>query len=96
MLDVLHYLLDEDLSYISGEQAEYKSNMRVSLYRNLYEENYKYAYQTSQQSSMSERSNDFAMPSSLSNEIKPYMPPTNFDPDADNPFQGALREQPLG
>lgn len=98
MLDVLHYLLDDDLSYLSGEQAEYKSSMRESLYKHLYEEKYKYAYSPSHsQSNNFDYDNDkFAMPSNTSNEVKPYMPPTNFDPDSANPFQGALREQPLG
>lgn len=98
MLDVLHYLLDDDLSYLSGEQAEYKSSMRESLYKHLYEEKYKYAYSPSHsQSNDFDYGNDkFVMPSNTSNEVKPYMPPTNFDPDSANPFQGVLREQPLG
>lgn len=92
MLDVLHYLLDEDLSFATGEEAKYKSAMRTSIYRNIY--NMKYSYGVDK----SESSDDYSNidDGGMSREVKPYIPPTNFNPDAKNPFKGALREEPLG
>lgn len=94
MLDVLHYLLDEDLSYTSGDEAKYKSSVRASLYKNIYEKNYKYKLSDGQSSGTNDFSDEVA--GGVSREVKPYIPPTNFNPDAPNPFQGALREAPLG
>ena len=95
MLDVLHYLLDEDLSYASSEEAKYKSAVRASLYKNLYEKSYKFKISDGTSSSRDfDNPDDFS--SGVSREVKPYIPPTQFNPDSPNPFQGVLRETPLG
>jgi hypothetical protein len=43
MLDVLHYLFEEDLSVYSAEQLESKNKIRQSLYPILLGQTYKYA-----------------------------------------------------
>ena len=100
MLDVLHYLLDEDLAYRDLDGSNGRATMRVSLYKHLLDKEYKYA------PSKTSSTRDFGADDSLedyrlqdlnmSKELKPYIPPTNIDPNADNPFQGILREAPLG
>lgn len=98
MLDVLHYLLDEDMSFVNGEHAKSKSIIRESLYTNLYNQKYKYGYSENNSSFDYDSDEDpfIATGNATSNEVKPYMPPTPFNPDAPNPFGSALREKPLG
>jgi hypothetical protein len=101
MLDVLHYLFEEDLSIYSAEHFEAKNKTRKVLYPTLLGKPYKY-------SSAENSNNDYGLEDlddplepfdpnqKISREVKPYMPPTNFNPDAPNPFGSALREAPLG
>jgi hypothetical protein len=98
MLDVLHYLFEEDLSIYSAEHFEAKNKTRKVLYPTLLGKPYKY-------SSAEVSSNDYGLDDlddpmehnqKISREVKPYMPPTSFNPDAPNPFGSALREAPLG
>ena len=96
MLDVLHYLLDEDLSYSSGDEAKYKSAVRASIYKNLYEKNYKYKLLDCNSSSDFSEYDDAEVNGVISSVLNRFIPPTNFNPDSPNPFQGALRERPLG
>ena len=99
MLDVFHYLLDEDMSFVNGEHAQSKSIIRESLYKNLYDTKYKYGYNERDSSFGYDSEDEDSLVMSgnaTSNEIKPYMPPTPFNPDAPNPFGSALREKPLG
>lgn len=42
MLDVLHYLFEEDFRYSGYEEAKYKDEMRKHLYSNMYERTYDY------------------------------------------------------
>lgn len=99
MLDILHFLFDEDTIVVSQEHAESQSSVRTAVYQSLYNKVYPYAYaggsgNTTAGDGFSD-DYDFALPD-VSNEIKPYIPPTQFDPSAENPFQGTLREAPLG
>ena len=101
MLDVLHYLFEEDVNFINVEQLDSRNVMRKTLYKRVYNKTYSYGQSTSvsndstSYSDMSFDDNNSAM-SSHSEQIKPYTPPTNFNPDAENPFSGILREAPLG
>lgn len=95
MLDVMHYLLDEDLSYHSSEQAEFKSSVREKIYDSFYDRKYQFGMRKPVQT-FADGDYDSIDGGAVNNEIKPYIPPTNFDPDAPNPFQGVLREGPLG
>jgi hypothetical protein len=100
MLDVLYYLLDEDFTYASAEQAEFKSNIRETLSQNMYKTPYKYKINTGRNTDEYDEDNteNAYVPNggASNNEVMPFIPPTPFNPDAENPFQGALRETPLG
>lgn len=99
MVDVIHYFFEEDhLHYASGEQAEAASKFRERLYADLYDTKYEYSIsapsggQTSGGRRYVSKNEDFdaAIPSTVSNKVKPYIPPTMFDPDASDPFGGVL------
>lgn len=95
MLDVLHYLFEDDLSVYSAEQFESKNKIRKSVYPILLGKPYKFS--ATDQSSNQYDLDDYSAPEQkINREVKPYMPPTNFNPDAPNPFGSALREAPLG
>lgn len=101
MLDVLHYLFEEDATYDYTEQVEHKSSMRKVVYKTLYNTDYAYSATVRDSSPNSFNGDDSGVDtevfnSSMNREVKPYMPPTNFNPDSPNPFQGTLREAPLG
>lgn len=98
MLDVLHYLLDSDMTSPSSTHAKTRDAIRSAMFSGMYGQKYNYAVSDNSDSSGGFDYDDedfFRMPN-VSNETKPYMPPTPFDPDAANPFGGALREMPLG
>lgn len=90
MLDVVHYLFEEDSRYKSQEEAESVSAVRTQIYEVLYGTPYRYKMSKSQGNTTGAASSTFS-----DTEIKPYIPPTEFDPDAYNPFGSAL-EAPLG
>ena len=98
MLDVLHFLFESDTDYVSQEQVQGRDATRKIIYRSLYDIDYAYLrYHKEPDGGFSEQERDFAMPNTTpDDQIKPYMPPTQFDPNANNPFQGTLREAPLG
>lgn len=82
MLDVIHYFLDEDLRYSSGEELKLHEVIRKTLMVDLYGSTYKYG---SAEGSGSD----------LGPDIKPYIPPTEIDPDSANPF-GSILDSPIG
>lgn len=98
MVDVLHFFFEEDhLRYESGEQAEAGSKLRVKLYKDLYKTEYKYPIQPSGQQGgrkYIDKNEDFdfddSIPASSSQTVKPYIPPTEFNADAADPFGGVL------
>lgn len=103
MLDTLHYLFEEDTTFTSSEQYESRDSVRKLVYRTFYQKEYKYSSNSSRSSEFNP--NDYGFdtldapvnaPSDVTKEVKPYFPPTQFDPDAANPFGNALREAPLG
>lgn len=100
MLDVLHYLFDEDLISIpDAEHGKYRTRVRKVIYKSLYEKDYKFGFDDtfdSYDTAGDVDSDVYIANGGSSTEVKPYMPPTRFNPDAPNPFQGALRETPLG
>ena len=85
MVDVIHYFFDEDMRYASYESALMHSKLREQIYGSLYEKHYKYAMKDSSSGSGS---------SSMDDEIKPYVPPTEFDPESSNPF-GKVLDAPI-
>jgi hypothetical protein len=99
MLDILHYLFDKDATFTSAEHSESQSAIRTAIYENLYNKQYPYATNSATRSTTGDDygdGDDYLLPPAVSNDRKPYVPPTPFNPDAENPFQGVLREAPLG
>ena len=98
MLDVLHYLFEDDLSVYSAEQFESKNKIRKSVYPTLLGKPYIYASTENSRNDYGLEDLDDPMErgQKINREVKPYIPPTNFNPDAPNPFGSALREAPLG
>ena len=102
MLDVLHYFFEDDLSAASAEQSEARSKTREAIYRDLYLTEYKYAVKsTSGNASGDYLPKDFDEPlDSNEKEIvpfdplkaptKPFVPATQFNPNAVKPFGNVL------
>ncbi len=98
MLDVIHYFFEEDhLRFESGEHAEAASKLRVRLYEDLYKTEYHYALKSSGSNAGRKyvgKNEDFdfdsSIPGSSSGEVKPYIPPTQFNSDSADPFGGVL------
>lgn len=99
MLDVIHYMFEQDVRYSTGEEAEAVSRMRSSIYSTMYNKTYKYPMSDSGagggrryiSDSDSMDFDDLPMPK----ETKPYVPPTDFNPNSSMPFGGVL-DAPLG
>jgi hypothetical protein len=100
MLDVLHYLFESDSIVRSQEEFDSKQKVREIIYPMIYNEKYAYNKQSSTPNydfdSMDFSDEDTNFSPTKSNSVKPYMPPTDFNADAQNPFGSALRETPLG
>jgi len=100
MTDVVHYLMEEDMRYGSVEEAEAVSAYRSQLYL-LYGKTYRYAISTRKQNGRSyvpkNATSDFGFddPAFNTGETKPYVPPTDFNPDSVLPF-GSDLDAPLG
>lgn len=89
MLDVIHFFFEEDSRYRSQEEIQTVSAIRTQVYESLYGINYPYKVK-----SQATSSNNFSDVDDV-NSVKPYMAPTEFDPESTNPF-GKTLEPPLG
>jgi hypothetical protein len=85
MLDVIHYFFEEDNSFISQEHAIITERRRIRLYKAMYEKDYAYAVIEKPEPTKSEDGI----------ELKPYIEPTEFNPDSMNPF-GDVLDAPIG
>lgn len=105
MLDVIHYFFEEDYRYASYEQAQYKDSFRSNIYKDLYDQIYKYGVAdiTGNTPREQARSRDFDEEDEFSltpfdpnskQETKPYIPPTDFFGQSAKPF-GETLESPL-
>lgn len=106
MLDVVHYFFEEDiLRFGTSEHAEAASRVRTSIYRNMYDTEYKYEFVSSEKSAQSggrsyigddidDPLNDLTPMDTKPKKLKPYIPPTDFDPDSYNPF-GSVLDSPI-
>ena len=101
MVDVLHFLFEQDSRYTSGEEAEAVSKLRTMVYRNMYNKEYRYQYNSSRSNTggrqyIRDNNNDF-MDDGLSGfaETKPYIPPTQVRPESSMPF-GDVLDAPIG
>lgn len=106
LLDVIHYMFEEDLQVSTAEEAEAKDSYRVSLYRSLYDTEYMYARSKSSSSNtdyglldppLDEELEDFSSEDIYAkNSVpKPFIPATNFNPGLENPFAGSKLDAPL-
>ncbi len=66
MLDILHYMFEEDLNNSNSEQAEARDTYRTRIYEDLYETTYDYASSSSKASSTS--SGNFEIDEALEHE----------------------------
>lgn len=106
MLDVVHYFFEEDiLRFSNSEHAEAGSRVRVSIYENMYDREYKYEFISSEKDSndggrsyigddIDDPLNDLTPMTTKPKKLKPYIPPTDFDPDSYNPF-GSVLDSPI-
>jgi hypothetical protein len=95
MLDVIHYFYEDDLNYTSVEQAQMAEARRITVFKQLYNEDYKYA----SAATSSKTSGAFAGQYDFDDPVpfdptnaptKPYFPPTDMDADSMDPFGGIL------
>lgn len=95
MLDVLHYFYEEDLNYASVEAAQMAEARRVTIFKQLYNEEYRYASSATANKSAGTFNGqyDFDDPVPFDPKkapTKPYFPPTQMDADSMDPFGGVL------
>ena len=98
MLDVIHYLFEEDMRFSTGEEAQGQSKLRTELY-SLYGKEYRYG----SSSSGTTYGGRAYVPSDGVDSFeaspvdvrKPYVAPTKFNPESANPF-GSVLDAPLG
>ena len=84
MLDILHFLMEDDLHVTSMESAESRSGIRVSLYRDFYNVKYEYEYKPKKNSRPGSHSDmpNYMTPDSMSGleymteaeEARPFEP----------------------
>jgi hypothetical protein len=98
MLDVIHYFYEEDLNYASVEQAQMTDARRVTLFKQLYNIDYKYASDEIKNRAAGNSSNfdfDDLTPFDPANaETKPFVPATSMDEFSSTPF-GDILDAPI-
>ena len=89
MLDVIHYLFEDDMRFTSGEMADAVTKSRTSLYEQMYGTTYIFSGVSS-----NSQSRYASGPSTFDNfddvkpydptkkKTKPYIPATKVDPDS--------------
>jgi hypothetical protein len=102
MIDVLHYFFEDDLYHSTHEQGEAREKVRFSMYRELYDTEYKYAifqdkgiktYKDFDDLEVDETTRA-ADVSPFDAPIKPFVPPTRLDEGSEAPF-GSIIDAPL-
>lgn len=102
MLDVIHVIFEEDMTSVaSAEQVDVKDKVREIIYRDFYETSYKYKSSKNRQGvAIDDPVGDFdysdITPFDPSRQqVKPFVKPTDFNPDMQKPF-GSVLDAPLG
>lgn len=102
MLDVIHYIFEEDMAPSTGEQAEARSRVRSIIYREFYNKEYGYQASTDKNSRSyiddpinGFEEDDRIVPFDPMQKAKPYVPATKVNPRTSNPFGGSI-DGPLG
>lgn len=109
MLDVIHFLFEEDLDYSTAEQANSRSSYRQKIYRDLYEGEYSYSV-TSEKDGYN-YNNGSTMPTDgyyrfdededikpfdpEREPLKPFISPTEFDEATGLPVNTTMLDAPL-
>jgi hypothetical protein len=99
MLDVVHYFYEEDLNYASVEQAQMTDARRITLFKQLYGIDYKYASSDAKNKIAGNPNFDYDFddlaPFDPTNvETKPFVPATDMDEYSSTPF-GAILDAPI-
>jgi hypothetical protein len=97
MLDVLHYYMETDFNVSNSEQAEARDKARSIIYKSLYNKEYRFKpdnvnYSQTAADGFEEK---FTVFDPEKGPTKSYVPPTDFNPDSENPF-GDILDAPLG
>jgi hypothetical protein len=106
MLDVMHYIFEEDMTFSTGEQADAQTEIRKSLYKELYHKDYKYNRSSGKKNTASGFDDiDGLMeadepivpvdPVKESQKVKAYTPTTKLNSDSPLPF-GNVLDAPIG
>jgi hypothetical protein len=98
MLDVIHYIYEEDINYVSQEQAQMVETRRVAIWNTMYNAPYKYSVfrKTDEYQYDEDEVQDFTpFDPTQRKDVKPYFPPTDFSADDSDPFGGVL-DSPIG
>jgi hypothetical protein len=101
MLDVIHYIYEDDL-FVAGEgMIEAKDKARSVIYSEMYGRTYKHGADQDMRMPEDLPLNDEldlpvpVDPKAMSSRPKAYTPATKFNPNAANPYVGVL-DAPLG
>lgn len=106
MLDVMHYLMEED-NHQDRDAAAAQTEARKVLYKELYNREYKYGYvgkgsKETDYDALDDPANGWGefediqpFDPTTPRTVKPYVEPTEFDPDSSDPF-GGLLDGPVG
>lgn len=98
LLDVLHYLFEEDNTYSSEAEMHSRGELRRVVYEEMYGQTYKYPIPTSSSSPTTtlpdflqeEEAVDNPTPFNPKEQHKPFIPPTTFNPASAKPFGDLL------
>lgn len=103
MVDVLHYMFEEDMRFVSAEQAEAISKSRSMLYRDMYGKEYSYKFSNSVGSVAAsidpplghdDVSDIRPLDAKRQAAVKPFVSPTKIDENSARPF-GTTLDAPL-
>lgn len=102
-LDVIHVIFEEDLMAATKEEIDNKHIVRKRLYRELYDTTYKYGVDSADESYNYSTASDGFIGEPEDDKVekptkqakKPYIPPTDINPNSTKPF-GKMIEPPLG
>ena len=107
MLDVIHYLFEDDIRFSTAEESDAVTQMREIIYGQWYGYPYIFAGTRSSNAKGNGKYNtasssfddDFDLKPydpNIKQPTKPYIPPTEFDADSGMPLSGSgLLEPPL-
>jgi hypothetical protein len=102
LMDVIHYLFEEDIYYVSKEQGESREKTRKMIYNEFYKKEYEYSlfeekqnfdFDTIGPEENVEEIKPFDI-SEKSRKIKPFVPATSMDEESPMPF-GRIIDAPL-